>query len=63
VFLFKEEFNLSKFLFLQLALNVATIGMFTGIGLILLGLSVIILGIFLTKNHKWCNEQKTEGYH
>ncbi|XP_017033703.1 protein croquemort [Drosophila kikkawai] len=43
---------------LKLALNVAKIGQYVGIALLLLGLLAITVVVFVTKNHKWHGEQR-----
>ncbi|KAH8412390.1 hypothetical protein KR009_001673, partial [Drosophila setifemur] len=43
---------------LKLALNAARIGQFVGIGLLLVGITMLAAAVLVTKNHKWHNEQK-----
>ncbi|EDW04670.1 GH23397 [Drosophila grimshawi] len=46
---------------LKLGLSVPRIGQFTGLGLLLIGLIVVIVGVIVTMKHKWHNEWKTEA--
>lgn len=45
---------------LQLGLSVPKIGQFVGLGLLLIGLIMLIVGVLVSKKHKWHNEWKTE---
>jgi len=36
--------------------------MYTGIGLVLLGMSIVVTGIFITKKHKWHSEQRPDKH-
>ncbi|XP_017107032.2 protein croquemort [Drosophila bipectinata] len=43
---------------LKLALGAPLIGQFIGIGLILLGIIIILTGVFVTKNQKWYHQHR-----
>lgn len=45
---------------LQLALSAAQIGQFTGLALLLLGLTMIIVGVIVSKKHKWYKQWNGE---
>lgn len=44
-----------------MALSASQIGQFTGLALLLIGLTMLIVGVIVTKKHKWYNQWKTES--
>ncbi|XP_017155345.1 protein croquemort [Drosophila miranda] len=45
---------------LKLALSVPQIGQYTGIAFLLVGLTMVAVGVYVSRNHKWHNEQRPE---